>query len=729
MKRFFPVVVFLCWATVFGQNDCQKDFAKMVKNRYQCIHLFQEAADPSKQPREGVLDLTENSSLDSCLGLETRTFSGFNMDEECRDNYFPDIWKPFKPILKACVNRYNMASCSTTIDSLLGEKKMDSVRDSMGATLLLRAAEALDTNSFNLFLQKGANVHAVDLNGQNVLMYALKQKIEEDDSSESLKSYNDELRKKQLVLVKKILALGVSPNALDLYGRNALFYALFVPGIESVVDELLLAKANTAVSVVFPLFAEERNYPGFNKVRSNFFESLHLVRLSQDSLEIKMSPYFKKVWMATENWGKQVELYSETGDTSAGQPVSFFEMLGTLSKKLNATAFDELIVTALQKGGSPNLVDDSGYNQMRFAIERSNQKLVQKLISQKYDLKSKVYQLEQISLNALEYAVYCDEKEIVKMLVKAKANVRESIALNIAVAMNNVEMAKLLIGFKANVNDDFLSLLDGMIYEKVGVGSAGVTLLEYAGLAGFVDMKSLLKKSGAVKPFRSNFVYFCLDSNLTTADVLGAIQKGADVNEVDENGWTPLHSIAQVGKDAKLVDILVKKGAFVNATTSKGVSPFFIAANNNTHPAILKALVKYGADISITLDGGNALCYAVAHNSNPAVVATLLEMGLDEYYSDRDKNNLVLIAVRNNPNEKILIQLFKSGYKVNPEYSEGDAPLEVALENQKDVKIIKTLLQAHAEVTDRAMSIAKNWPVGKYRNQVMDMLIKSRRKK
>ena len=395
MKRFFPVVVLLCGAAVFGQNVCQKDFAKMVRDRYQCIHLFQEAADPSKQPREGVLDLTENSSLDSCLGLETRTFSdSSSIDKRCRDNYLPDAWKPFTPILKACINRYNMASCSATVDSLLGEKKMDSVRDSMGATLLLRAAEALDTNSFNLFLQKGANVHAVDLNGQNVLMYALKQKFQGDESSESLKSYNDGLRKKQLALVKKILSLGVSPNALDLYGRNALFYALFVPGIESVIDELLLAKANTAVSVVLPLSVEERNHPGFNpKVRSNFFEALHLVRFGQDTLGTSISPYFKKIWMATENWGEQVGLYSETDWTSAGQPVLFFEMLVILSKEVDAASFGELIVTALQRGVSPNLEDEGGYNLMRFAIEQSNRNLVQKLISRKYDLKKKVYDL------------------------------------------------------------------------------------------------------------------------------------------------------------------------------------------------------------------------------------------------------------------------------------------------------------------------------------------------
>ncbi len=655
-----------------------------------------------------------------------------------------------------------MASCSATVDSLLGEKKMDSVRDSMGATLLLRAAEALDTNSFNLFLQKGANVHAVDLNGQNVLMYALKQKFQGDESSESLKSYNDGLRKKQLALVKKILSLGVSPNALDLYGRNALFYALFVPGIESVIDELLLAKANTAVSVVLPLSVEERNHPGFNpKVRSNFFEALHLVRFGQDTLGTSISPYFKKIWMATENWGEQVGLYSETDWTSAGQPVLFFEMLVILSKEVDAASFGELIVTALQRGVSPNLEDEGGYNLMRFAIEQSNRNLVQKLISRKYDLKKKVYDLSydlkmasvpenledslraalinsllkdreefdrddvelepehfkgEISLNALEYAALRGEKEIVKMLAKAKANVRESFALGYAVLTNNLEMAKLLIGFKANVNDSL----------PAGMASFRMTLLEFADQKGFYDMKRFLRKSGAVKPFRSNFVYFCLDSNLTVADVLGAIQKGADVNEVDENGWTPLHSIAQTGKDAKLVDILVKKGAFVNATTQKGITPFLTAASN-PNPAVLKALVKHGADVSITSNGWDALCYAVANNSNPAVVAALLQMGLDESYSDRDKNTLVLIAVKNNPNEKILIQLFKSGYKANPENSWWDAPLEAALENQKDVKIIKTLLQAHAKVTDRALSIVNNWEVGKYRNQVMDMLIKGKR--
>lgn len=774
MKRFFPVVILLFGAAVFGQggNVCQSGFVKMVQNRYQCIQLFKEAADPSKQPREGILNLTENRSLDSCLGRETRNFSS-KISQSCLYNYLPDDWKSFDSISKSCINRYNLASCSTKVNNFCRKgKKIDFIRDLAGATLLMRAAEALDTTAFNLFLQKGANIHAVDLNGQNVLMYALRPTYQGDENSESLKTYNNELRKKQLVLVKKILALGVSPNELDLYGKNALFYALFVPGIESVVDELLRAKANTALSVDLPRFSEERNRSGANsQVRSNFFEALHLARLNRDSLRIWHSPYFKKVWMATENWGTQFELYSVASTPSGGRP---FDLLASLriSNLLEETSYDELVATALRRGVSPNLVDEdstsyfiifmanSSYSTkkalqafwdakvaldslkergkksgpgllMKLAIEQSNQLLVQKLLSRKYDLDLKVSHrmychkyisgtdttCSRISLNALEYAVDCGEKEIVKMLVKAKAKVRESYALGIAVIKNDVEMAKYLIGLKANVND---MLPDGMTAFRL-------TLLEYAErMEGFDDMKKLLKKAGAVKPFQSNFVQFCLDSSLTVSDLLGAIQKGADVNEVDENGWTPLHSIAQMGKDAKLVDLLVKKGAFVNATTSGGVSPFLTAVSN-ANPAILKALVKAGADISITLNGWDALCYAVANNSNPAVVATLLQMGLDENYSNRDKNTLVIIAVKNNPNEKILIQLFKSGYKANPEDSWWNSPLEVALENQKDVKIIKTLLQAHAKVTDRARSIVNNWEVGKYRNQVMDMLIKAKK--
>lgn len=730
MKRLFTFAIFGATAIVLGQNPCTLSDSYFAE-RKTCVANFREATAPSKLPKEGLFDA---DSWKQCFDDWKKKFSASkNKVNECRKKDFSN----FEKVSEICILKlWNEQACGQALAQTVGDGGLDVLQNSIGLTLLLRAAENLNRQAFDFFLSKGADIHATDANGKNALMYALSQWYP-GDTVDALQEYYGEKRRTQLALVNSILKEGVSPNEIAMNGMNALDYALFVPGIDQIIDALLAAGARPGVILSKNFKQGEKKVTKFS---SPFLRTL-------DSL----SPYAQKIWKATKDWKGQLG-QGAYEDAAFWQSAVQYYKQGLIS--------EEMVAMALVKGISPNEVDSAGtsfflyfmdgeplasskitdafqkakvkmdalkrdgepFNLLKHAILKDNAKLLKLALSSKPDLKKDIGsevtirssngEESTVPLTPLEFAVGNRKPEMVKMLIKAKAPVKESFALGIAVLNDDVEMAKILIAAKANVNDNFPN--GGVLIESAKSDA----------------MTALLKKNGAIVPFHGSFIDYCKNSELSVKDVLAAFNGGADVNEVDGDGFTPLHVISALSKDPKMVDVLAKRGAVVNAMTSNGWTPFLYAATQNDNPAILTTLVRYGADVTLIPKNENnwdALFYAVANNPNPAVTATLLSMGLDENYSDRDKNTLILVAIQNNPNEKILLQLFKRGYKVNPENSWWDNPLTEAVKNQADLKIVKVLLQAHAKVTDDAVRAAQNLPTGKYRNQLLDILIKAKK--
>ncbi len=64
------------------------------------------------------------------------------------------------------------------------------------------------------------------------------------------------------------------------------------------------------------------------------------------------------------------------------------------------------------------------------------------------------------------------------------------------------------------------------------------------------------------------------------------INKGAIVNELDDNGNLPLTAAAKHSKNQKLLKFLIDSGAEVNELDSSGHSPLMIAARYNTSKVV-----------------------------------------------------------------------------------------------------------------------------------------------
>jgi ankyrin repeat protein len=105
------------------------------------------------------------------------------------------------------------------------------------------------------------------------------------------------------------------------------------------------------------------------------------------------------------------------------------------------------------------------------------------------------------------------------------------------------------------------------------------------------------------------------------------IQLGADINEYDSRGGTPLHYASRLGHD-DLVTLLIEHGASVNIGNSRnGVTPLMVATsffNNN----IVKILLENGANPNAddAFNFGGAL-HMAAHKNNYQAVEILIRHG------------------------------------------------------------------------------------------------------
>jgi len=85
------------------------------------------------------------------------------------------------------------------------------------------------------------------------------------------------------------------------------------------------------------------------------------------------------------------------------------------------------------------------------------------------------------------------------------------------------------------------------------------------------------------------------------------LDKGADVNVVDQNDHTPLHHTAGNGHK-QVVELLLAKGANVNAKMHYDLTPLHIAASEG-HKDVVELLLAKGANVNAKDEGGKTPLY------------------------------------------------------------------------------------------------------------------------
>ncbi len=207
------------------------------------------------------------------------------------------------------------------------------------------------------------------------------------------------------------------------------------------------------------------------------------------------------------------------------------------------------------------------------------------------------------------------------------------------------------------------------------------------------------------------------DLNLELANAVNAnseervrllIEKGADVNARDNQGYAPVHNAAR-NRYAHLVTLLVEKGADVNARDSDGFTALLHAINRNHVPTV-EAIARSGGNLELATPQGIApLTWAIGDGKFFAAKA-LIDLGAKvDSVSGREgvsplmtaatqvppKSRTSALTLGPPPNE-LALDIIAKGADVNQMSKEGVTALMVAA-GHNNTAMIGLLLKAGAD--------------------------------
>ena len=219
-------------------------------------------------------------------------------------------------------------------------------------------------------------------------------------------------------------------------------------------------------------------------------------------------------------------------------------------------------------GLSPNSKDNDGFTILAYAIRNKNCKCIEKIIEMGSDLN---LPCNSKMKTPLQLAIRMREMEIVKLLVNSGADVN--------LTYNNNKIPVTLFIKQIRRQEDLSILLDKNPDLSIRSGHRRIeTPLTQA-----ISMK--------------------LDNI-----VLLLIEHGADINQKDENGDTPLFKVNSVS----IAKILIDHGADINEQNNKGVTPLMrIASNQNDD--LVRFFIDNGADVSLRDYGSTPADLAVSN--------------------------------------------------------------------------------------------------------------------
>jgi ankyrin repeat protein len=292
---------------------------------------------------------------------------------------------------------------------------------------------------------------------------------------------------------------------------------------------------------------------------------------------------------------------------------------------------------------------------------------------------------------ALMYAVAENRTELIKVLLKAKANVNEKndgqTALSWSAARGKLDAVHLLLDHGADAQT---------------INQAFVTAAEYA----HTDvMHALLEKGAKLNEVGSEALLRAADSMLVgvpdqdrSDTVTFLCSLGVDVNAKDNEGWTALLSAADRDR-ASLVQTLVDRGADVNAKCdctgylSGGWTALMIAAREG-HDDIARILVAKHADVNLKNNLSQTALVEAANKGRADVVRTLLDNGADANAKDiHGRTPLMEAALEGHVD--VVQTLLQRGAHVHDRDAQGRTAMQLATVADR-VEIIPLLRQAQS---------------------------------
>ena len=161
------------------------------------------------------------------------------------------------------------------------------------------------------------------------------------------------------------------------------------------------------------------------------------------------------------------------------------------------------------------------------------------------------------------------------------------------------------------------------------------------------------------------------------ADLRNHILLGADVNEKDKRGWTPLLHAAVRGK-AKCAQVLIANGSELDPRDTTEKTPLHYAADRG-FLEIAKLLVESGADLAAKDDEGWTPLHYAAEKDRVELAAYLIEQGA-EVDARSTRGGTPLIEASASASPEMVRLLLKNGADKTIKATNGKTALDYAIE-------------------------------------------------
>lgn len=113
----------------------------------------------------------------------------------------------------------------------------------------------------------------------------------------------------------------------------------------------------------------------------------------------------------------------------------------------------------------------------------------------------------------------------------------------------------------------------------------------------------------------------CQSGNLEIVKIL--VQQGADINILNERGFTPVH-VTLYYNHLTIADYLINQGADINVCSIHGITLLHVASRHG-HLSIVKYLIDKGMDVNVQDERGFTPLYIASYSGCLSVVECLLE--------------------------------------------------------------------------------------------------------
>ncbi|XP_059141192.1 ankyrin repeat and KH domain-containing protein mask-like [Physella acuta] len=609
-------------------------------------------------------------------------------------------------------------------------------RDKDGNTPLLICAEKGFTDIALLLVDKGADINSYNKDGDTALLLSIKT----SGSSELTRKLFD---KKDLKVDHK-----------NKKGYDALMKAIEVLNL-SLMNILLKKKRVVTACCDFTVsdsagkLAEKVGFEPFKY----FIDQQKLNRKTTlQKAVLRKDKYLVKLLLAS-----RVVVFSDGNGEDNNIVFEFLKSI--LESKREITEDDLDIVQILLKAGAP-LKSDYCYNSsegvLNLSIKIGSYNLIEMFCRHGADVNKQDYyysnknplvvaaengrcdiidlllnhgtQISQNSCPALQSAIEHEQLDCAKFLKKRGAKINASAALIATVSGNKLESFVFLTEqFKPEVCSQIRQIGTQLLNTAAEKGYKEMIRLlvqEGANVNASYDDKSplmsttdasvmeLLIELGAdvnmiIEPYRNSYsaLSFIINESQRgrTRDTLHErvkvlLDNGADENNQDKLGNTPLMKASAKSDMEKVLRALLQAGADVNQQNNNGESALYFAANLESI-ANAKILLEFEADINLKNNTGQTPLFSLVSRLCMPMIKFMLENNANVNDVDNKGNTPLLHACSSSFNDPFEVArlLIKAGVSVNHQNNEGYTPLMLAAK-QQHIETMKVLCEAGADV-------------------------------